>query len=281
MSPNTMNGKICMVTGANSGIGLETARQLAEMGAHVIMVCRNKSKGEAARASIMQSSARPDPALMLADLASLEQVRHLAADFLNRFDHLDVLIHNAGIMKKRREESSDGFELQFAVHHLAPFLLTHLLMDALLKAGPGRVVSLASMMHRFGRLDFDDLQAQRSYNMVSRYGSSKLANIMFTYQLAEQMKNQPLTVNCLHPGVVGSNIEANPSFIRPLLKSPRKAARTPVYLASSPEVDTISGRYFIGTKPRITSKASCNQADQQRLWNLSAELTGVGMTIGN
>ena len=270
-----MTGKLCLVTGANSGIGLATATKLARMGAHVVMVCRNAARGETAREQIRQLTGNHQVDLLQADLADLSQVRGVAADYQARYPRLDVLIHNAGLMKKRREVSADGHELQLAVHFLAPFLLTHALRDALEAAPAARVVSVASMLHRFGNLDFDDLHAARRYSMWRQYGASKLATIVFTYELARRMENTNITANCLHPGVIGSNIESNPRWLRPFLASPETGARTPVYLASSPELEGVTGRYFIACSPRDSSPASRNPAVARQLWQVGEDLTGA------
>jgi len=270
-----MMGRLCLVTGANSGIGLATATKLARMGAHVVMVCRNAARGEAARDQIRQLTGNHQVDLLQADLADLSQVRGVAADYQARYPRLDVLIHNAGLMKKRREVSADGHELQLAVHFLAPFLLTHALRDALEAAPAARVVSVASMLHRFGNLDFDDLHAARRYSMWRQYGASKLATIVFTYELARRLENTNITANCLHPGVIGSNIESNPRWLRPFLASPETGARTPVYLASSPEMEGVTGRYFIACSPRDSSPASRNPAVARQLWQVGEELTGA------
>ena len=270
-----MTGKLCLVTGANSGIGLATATKLARMGAHVVMVCRNAARGETAREQIRQLTGNHQVDLLQADLADLSQVRGVAADYQARYPRLDVLIHNAGLMKKRREVSADGHELQLAVHFLAPFLLTHALRNALEAAPAARVVSVASMLHRFGNLDFDDLHAARRYSMWRQYGASKLATIVFTYELARRLENTNITANCLHPGVIGSNIESNPRWLRPFLASPETGARTPVYLASSPELEGITGRYFIACSPRDSSPASRNPAVARQLWQVGEDLTGA------
>lgn len=270
-----MTGKLCLVTGANSGIGLATATKLARMGAHVVMVCRDAARGEAARDQIRRLTGNQQVDLLQADLADLSQVRGVAEDYQARYPRLDVLIHNAGLMKKRREVSADGHELQLAVHFLAPFLLTHALRDALEAAPAARVVSVASMLHRFGKLDFDDLHAARRYSMWRQYGASKLATIVFTYELARRLENTNITANCLHPGVIGSNIESNPRWLRPFLASPETGARTPVYLASSPEMEGVTGRYFIACSPRDSSPASRNPAVARQLWQVGEELTGA------
>lgn len=269
---DNMDGRICMVTGASSGIGLATARMLAAKGARVVLVCRNADKGRAAQSQITRSTASAGVDLLLADLSRMAEVRALAEQCLQRFDQLDVLIHNAGVMKPRREVTVDGFEVQFAVHHLAPFLLTHRLLDLMRRRPGARVISVASKLHSYGKLNFDDLQSERRYNMLRAYGTSKLANIMFTYQMAERLRGQGITVNCLHPGVIGTNLEVYPRFLRPLMKRPETGADTPVYLACSQEVAGVTGSYFMNRKPRKSARESYDRARQQRLWDVTEDL---------
>ncbi len=270
-----MTGKLCLVTGANSGIGLATATQLARLGAHVVMVCRDAARGEAARDQIRQRTGNHQVDLLQADLADLSQVRRVAEDYQARYPRLDVLIHNAGLMKKRREVSADGHELQLAVHFLAPFLLTHGLLGSLEAAGRARVIAVASIAHRLGSLDFEDLHARQQYGMWRHYGASKLAMIVFTYQLARRVAATGITANCLHPGIIGSNIESIPRWVVPLLTTPEKGARTSVYLASSAEVDQVTGHYFSACKPRESSPASHDPVLARRLWQIGEELTGA------
>ena len=270
-----MTGKICLITGANSGIGLATATQLAHRQARVVMLCRDPERGRAAQARVRERSGNPRIDLLQANLADLAQVRRVAQEYAARYPRLDILIHNAGVMKKHRAVSADGHELQFAVHFLAPFLLTHRLLDSLAAAGDARVIAVASIAHRLGRLDFEDLHAQRHYGMWRQYGTSKLATILFTYQLARRLAGTGITANCLHPGIIGSNIESIPRWIAPLLTTPEKGARTSVYLASSSEVDQVTGRYFSACKPKTSSPASHDPVLTRRLWQTGEELTGA------
>ena len=269
-----MEGKTCLVTGANSGIGLETVRGLAARGAKVIMVCRNQGKGEAARQDIISSTDNNQIDLLVADLSSLAEVRKLAKEVNSRYDQLHVLIHNAGLMSKQREVSADGFEMQFAVHHLATFLLTDLLLDLLKASAPARIINVASMMHKMGKINFDDLQCEKKFGTYSAYGQSKLAMIHYTYDLAEILHGTGVTVNALHPGAVATNI-GFPGWMNMFLATPEKGARTTLYLATSPEVEAVSGKYFNNCKVAKTSKISYDREDGRRLWEITQGLCSL------
>lgn len=280
-----MHGKRVLITGASSGIGLVAARRLAERGAEVVLVCRDEQRGEAAlREVTAQASPGAAPSLLLADLSSQAAVRALAAEVRDRFAHLDVLLNNAGAVFARREASADGIEMTFATNHLAPFLLTLLLMDLLRAAPSGRVVTVASRVHA-GRLDLDDLQGERSYSAMQAYGQSKLENILFTYELARRLSGTNVTANCLAPGLVASNFGRNAGGLLGLLSrllaltllavTPEEGAKTSVHLASSPEVKDMSGRYFYRCQEARSKPVSYDQAVAARLWEISADLTGV------
>jgi NAD(P)-dependent dehydrogenase (short-subunit alcohol dehydrogenase family) len=266
-----MKGKTCLVTGANSGIGLETARGLAKQGARVIMVCRDEQKGEAARQDIMASTGNDQVDLLIADLSSLAEVRQLAEQVKNQYDQLHVLIHNAGLMSKRRSVSADGYELQFAVHHLATFLLTELLLDLLKASAPARIINVASMMHKLGKINFDDLQCEQKFGTYSAYGQSKLAMIHYTYDLAEKLEGSGVTVNALHPGAVATNI-GFPGWMNMFLATPEKGARTTLFLATSQEVEGLNGKYFNNCKVAKTSKSSYKREDGKRLWEITKQM---------
>lgn len=278
-----MGGKVCMVTGANSGIGKATALGLASLGATVVMVCRSQERGEAALAEIKQKSRNERIFLLLADLASQAAIRKLAEDFNKQFSALHVLINNAGIIPRKRQVTVDGFETQFAVNHLAPFLLTNLLLDTLKRSAPARIVTVTSDMHRGASISFDDLQSVGSYRPVRVYSETKLANVLFTYELARKLKGTKVTANCLHPGMVATKLLADGIGIpRPLTSttkligsSPEKGAKTSIYLAASPEVEGVSGKYFVKEKPVESSQISYDQSLAGRLWKQSAELTGL------
>jgi NAD(P)-dependent dehydrogenase (short-subunit alcohol dehydrogenase family) len=278
-----MGGKVCMVTGANSGIGKATALELASLGATVVMVCRSQERGEAALAEIKQKSSNQRIFLLLADLASQAAIRKLAEDFNKQFSALHVLINNAGIIPRKRQVTVDGFETQFAVNHLAPFLLTNLLLDTLKRSAPARIVTVTSDMHRGASISFDDLQSVGSYRPVRVYSETKLANVLFTYELARKLKGTKVTANCLHPGMVATKLLADGIGIpRPLTSttkligsSPEKGAKTSIYLAASPEVEGVSGKYFVKEKPVESSQISYDQSLAGRLWKQSAELAGL------
>jgi NAD(P)-dependent dehydrogenase (short-subunit alcohol dehydrogenase family) len=280
-----MEGKVCLVTGATSGIGLETVRALAHQGATVVLSGRDPGRGEAALAEVRRTVPDAKLELMLAELASLDSVRQLARDFQRKYSRLDVLLNNAGIVSERRKLSPDGFELTFATNHLAHFLLTNLVLELLESSGASRVVNVSSEGHRFGSLAFlDDLQSEHGYKGMKVYGNSKLANILFTRELARRLEGTKVTANSLHPGVVstrfGTNTEGVFKYLLklglPFATTAEKGARTSVYLASSPEVEGVSGKYFIKSKVARESKAAQDAAAAETLWRKSAELTGLG-----
>lgn len=286
MTPANMQGKVCLITGATSGIGLESARALAAQGATVVLSGRDPGRGDAALAEVRRTVPDAKLDLMLADLTSLASVRKLAADFKAKYSRLDVLLNNAGLIIDRRKVTTDGFEATFATNHLSHFLLTNLLLDMLTSSGAARVVNVSSEAHRMGSLGFlDDLQAERGgYSGMTVYGNSKLANILFTRGLQRRLEGTKVTTNSLHPGVVRTGFGLNSEgFFKHLVKlgapfmlSAEGGARTSVYLASSPEVEGVSGRYFAKRKVAKESKAAQNAAAAETLWQKSAELTGVG-----
>src|SRR5512138_2861292 len=245
-------GKHVVVTGASSGIGLHTATGLARLGASVALVARDRARGEAALAATRAASAGGVPSLFLADLASLAQVRRLADALLAALPRIDVLVNNAGAMHARRKESPDGHELTLAVNHLAPFLLTTLLVPRLRASAPARVVTVSSEAHRMGPLDLDDLEARRGYSAMKVYGRSKLANVLFASELARREAGTGVASNSLHPGVVATGFGKNdPGWFRvlvtlgrPFLASPRKGARTSIHVAASPDLAGVTGKYF-------------------------------------
>jgi NAD(P)-dependent dehydrogenase (short-subunit alcohol dehydrogenase family) len=279
-----MENKIILITGANSGIGKATATALAEMGAHVVMISRDLEKGEVARQEVMRVSRNNQVDLMQCDLASLQSIRKFAADFIAMYTRLDILINNAGIYTDHRMETTDGFEYQIGVNHLGPFLLTGLLLDLLKKSSPARIINVSSAAHFFGSIDFDDFQLRKSYSSWRSYARSKLANVLFTYELAHRLTGTGVTVNCLHPGFVNSRFAFNrknekPNWLMRLAKpftiSPSEGAETSVYLAASPEVEGVTGKYFAKRKEIASSKSSYDLIVAEKLWKISETLTGL------
>jgi NAD(P)-dependent dehydrogenase (short-subunit alcohol dehydrogenase family) len=280
---STMSGKVCIVTGATSGIGLATARELARLGATTVIVARDPDKGAAAVASIQRETNSNAVELMLADLSAQAQVRRLAEEFKSRHARLDVLVNNVGAFFFRRQISCDGIEMTFAVNYLNVFLLTNLLLDSLRVSAPARVVNVASEGHRNAELNLDDLQSERKYSGMGAYGQAKLALVLFTYELARRTDPATVTVNALHPGFVATNIGQNNGWLfrllTPVLKlvaiSPEEGAQTSIYLASSPEVVGVTGQYFEEKKPVASSPLSYDEATASSLWEMSAEMTGL------
>ncbi len=282
-----MRGKICLITGATGGIGAATALGLARRGATVVVHGRSLEKAKQMVSAILQlvedsQGANPAQAeYILADFADLAQVRQLTDGMHTRFTHLDVLINNAGAFFLRRQETQSGLEMTFAVDHLAPFLLTNLLLDLLYLAPEGRIVNVSSNSHLNAELDFSDLQTTRGYGFgMKAYGRAKLENLLFTYELVRRLNSAPVTANALHPGFVATNIGANnpfmQRFIKPLMnrmgRSPEQGAETSLYLACSPEAAGVSGKYFIDCQPVESSPQSYDMEDAKRLWETSQEL---------
>jgi len=278
-----MGGKTVLITGGTSGIGKATAVALAAMGADVVVVGRNPESGRAALEEIKAQSHNESVELMLADLCAQAEVRRLAEEFLERHDRLDVLANNAGLVQSKRNETPDDIETTLATNHLAPFLLTNLLLERLEQSAPSRVITVSSEAQRWGKMDFEDLQSRRKYRGFPVYGMTKLANIMFTYELAERLSATGVSANCLHPGSVGTNFGQNNRgpmalFFRtfkPFMRSAEQGADTLVWLASSPEVDGISGKYFFDRKEIEAKSVAYDPAARRRLWEISEELTGL------
>jgi NAD(P)-dependent dehydrogenase (short-subunit alcohol dehydrogenase family) len=278
-----MKGKICVVTGASSGMGKETAAGLARLGARVFILCRNESSGEMARSEIVHGTGNPEIELLVADLGSQRQVRAAADVFLDRAERLDVLVNNAGMLGKDRAVTEDGIELTLAVNHLGPFLLSNLLLPRLQAAEQGRVVVVASEVHRLAKLDLANIQLELGYGAYKAYCLSKLANIMFTMALAKRFRGTTMTANCLHPGVVGSRFGSGAGFImrtamalgRPFLRSSAKGAETAMYLATSPDVAAVNGGYFYDRRPLAPAAVALDERLAEDLWSWSARAVGL------
>jgi NAD(P)-dependent dehydrogenase (short-subunit alcohol dehydrogenase family) len=273
-----------MITGASSGLGRVTALELARMGATLTLICRNRARGEEVIAEIRERTGNQSANLMLADLARQQSIRDLAREFLARGEPLHVLVNNAGVFNLKREVTADGVETMFAVNHLSYFMLTLWLLDRIKQSAPARIVNVASAVHRQGTINFDDLGSERRYRSMRVYGQSKLANILFTYELARRLQGSGATVNCAHPGAVATGLGANNGMLAKMLMpvialfmlSPEKGAATQIYLASSPKVEGVTGKYFIDCKPAQSSPESYDTNVAQRLWEVSGRMTGVG-----
>ncbi|WP_428265210.1 SDR family oxidoreductase [Haliangium sp.] len=279
---DNMTGKLCIITGASAGIGKATARGLAAMGADLLLVCRDQARGDAAMREVSDAGAG-SVTLLLGDLSSQEEIRRLADEILDRCERIDVLINNAGGIFGERRLTVDGLELTFALNHLAYFLLTHLLLERLQASGPARIINVSSDAHRPARLDWNNLQGERSYRAMSAYCTSKLANVLFTRELARRVDGG-VSVHCMHPGAVRSNFgsTASPLFknlvklIGPFMRSPERGADTIVWLASAPEGAASSGGYFVDRTEKRPSRAARDEETARRLWAESERLVGLG-----
>jgi NAD(P)-dependent dehydrogenase (short-subunit alcohol dehydrogenase family) len=283
LSPADMTGRVCVVTGATRGIGRATVESLAVLGATLVLVCRRWEDGERVASDLARPGGVARPDVVVADLSSQRSVREAAEAIRARYPRLHVLINNAGVIPRTREVTVDGLEMQFAVNHLAYFLLTNLLLGQLVAGAPARVVNVSSGAHQGGTIDFADLQSERRYDSVRVYGRTKLANILFTYELARRTRTLGVTANCLHPGVIATQLLADYMNVpglggevgRTLGDSPDQGSETIVYLAASPEVAGVTGRYFVGRREGRSSPASYDEELQQRLWEESARLVSL------
>jgi NAD(P)-dependent dehydrogenase (short-subunit alcohol dehydrogenase family) len=279
-----MQGKICMITGANSGVGKATALGLARLGAKVVMVSRDRARGEEAQRQIQAQSGNDAIDLLLADLSSQKSIRQLAQDFTQRYAQLHVLINNAGVFPLAKRTTIDGLDMVFAVNQLAPFLLTNLLLDVIKASAPARIVNVSSNAQEANDIRLHDLQSEKRYRPMRAYGQSKLAVVLFTYQLAHRLEGTGVTANCLHPGFVATNIAQRdlplPARLAARLiflfgVSPQEGAKTSIYLASSPDVEGVTGKYFVKSVPIRSAPLSYDESLQQQLWQACAELTGL------
>ncbi len=279
----SLAGRTCLVTGATSGIGLETALGLVRLGARVLLVGRSRERGNEALERARAEGGPGTAELLLADLASLDEVRRLADAVLEAAPALHLLVNNAGVVNLRRTTTRDGFETMFAVNHLAHFLLTLRLLDRLRESAPSRIVHVASDAHRFGVLDIDDLQSERRYGAMKSYGRSKFANILFSNELARRLEGSGVTSNSLHPGAVATRLGKNNGWLgelatgllRPFFLTPEQGARTTLHVATEPTLEKTSGRYFARQKEARPSAATRNPELGRQLWERSAALCGL------
>jgi retinol dehydrogenase 12 len=286
-----MHGKVAIVTGSNIGIGKETAVGLAAMGATTVMACRNQEKAQAAAAEVRHRASSDDVHVVPLDLADLASVHACAGTLLERFDHIDLLVNNAGGIWSVRQETAQGFEQTFGVNHLGPFVLTNLLVDRLARSSPSRVVNVASVAHHWARLDWDDLQCTKRYKPFKAYGRSKLSNMLFTRALARRLEGRGVTANALHPGSVASGFGMDGDLkglrglgnrmYRPFEISAATGAKTSIYLAAAAEVEGHSGGYYARSKPGRPSRRARSDEDAERLWHESEKLVaGAGFPLG-
>jgi retinol dehydrogenase 14 len=278
-----MAGRTVLVTGATGGIGRATAVGLAALGAHLAITGRDHGSTQGA-AGELRAAGGGQVEVFVADLSAQSQVRRLAEEALQRLSRIDVLVNNVGGHWNTRHVTADGLERTFALNHLAPFLLTNLLLDRLQQSVPARVVTVSSNAHAQGRIDFDDLQGERSYSGARAYSQSKLANVLFTYELARRLPATSVTANALHPGVTRTSFGAEDPggvqrllvpLMRPFMKAPAQGAATSIHLASAPDLEQVTGRYFANSKPKRSSKRSYDEAAAARLWRVSADLVGL------
>jgi retinol dehydrogenase-14 len=282
MTTPDMQGRVCLITGATAGIGKATAHGLAAAGASLILVSRDRARGEATRDEIRAKSGNAQVEVLFADLASQASIRTLADEVLARYPKLHVLLNNAGGVFSPREETVDGLERTFAVNHMAYFLLSKLLLERLRESAPARIINVSSEAQSMGKIDFDDLQGQRKYDVLKAYGQSKVANVMFTYELARRLDGSGVTVNCLHPGLVASNFASNTAgwfgwvaklmYLSPFAITPEQGAETSIFLASSPEVEKVTGKYFNKCKQAKSSAITYDTAACRQLWEASEKL---------
>jgi retinol dehydrogenase 14 len=286
----SMDGKTVLITGGTGGIGRAAAIALASMGARVGITGRDRERADGAAAEIRRKSGSPAVDVFVADMSSQAEVRRLAAEVLAAYPKIDVLLNNVGGFWSHRHVTADGLEHTFALNHLAPFLLTSLLLDRLIASAPARVVTVSSGAQSLGTIDFDDLMGEHQYSGQTAYNQSKLANVMFTYELARRLAGTGVTATALHPGMTNTSFSAeDPSrafaplvaVMRPFMRSPEKGAETSVYLASSAEAEGVTGRYFANRKVKDSNRASYDSAVAARLWQVSAALVGLPSAEGD
>jgi NAD(P)-dependent dehydrogenase (short-subunit alcohol dehydrogenase family) len=274
----SLSGKTCLITGGTGAVGKAAAIQLSKLGAGVVLVARNRERGQAAQHEVEGQTGNKSIDFLTGDLSVQKSVRQLASDILSNHDQLHVLVNTAAVFINHRTLTPEGLEMMFATNHLGPFLLTNLLLDRLKAAGPARIITLSAPSTI--RLDFDDLQGEKHFSALGAFGASKTANLLFTYELARRLNETRVTANVLHPGLIRSNLMQDaPMIIRVLSKivsrSPERAGRLVAFLAASPEVEGTTGQFFKGTKISQSSSYSRDSENQKKLWDVSAKLTGV------
>jgi len=280
MTHSNAEGKIIVITGANAGIGFATALGLAQQGAQIAMICRNAGRGKAALNEIAKVACAP-PILFIADLSSQRSIHELSAALHRQLSRIDVLINNAGAAFARREFTVDGIEKTFATNHLAPFLLTHLVLDLIRESSQGRIVNLTAGIPVSRSSFLENLQGEKHYGQFSAYRSSKIGNMLFTYELARRLQGTGITVNCVHPGPVrtefarsaGGALSFLAKILRPIMKTPEAGARTPIYLAIDPAVAAVTGGYFVNCKPKKSAGITYDRAIAEKHWQISEQLT--------
>lgn len=278
-----MRGKVCLITGGTNGIGKATAHAIALMDTKIVIVGRDAQKTADVAEELRLATGRQHIDTLVGDLSLMSDIRRIAETFKSRYERLDILINNVGAVFTRREMTPEGFEKTFALNHLGHFLLTHLLQDILIDTAPARVVSVASDAHRMGGIDFDNLQGEKKFEAFRIYQQSKLMNLLFTFALARRLEVHGVTSNALHPGFVGSGFGLNNGgflqwamkLARPFTKTPEEGAATAVYLASAQEIILSTGGYYINCEPKAPSQIALDEATQERLWEISAQLAGV------
>ncbi len=275
--------RVCVITGASSGIGQATALGLARAGAHVVLICRNRERAETTRTAICETTGNETVDFLLADLSSQMEIRRLAQDLLAQYPHIHVLINNAGVFNWNRSTTIDGVETVFAVNHLAYFLLTKLLLDRLVASAPARIINVASDAHTWAPPHLHDLQSERQYKPFRVYGQSKLCNILFTRALAHRLTGTGVTVNAVHPGGVATGLGTNngwwakliATMLKPFILTSEQGADTVLYLAAAAEINEVNGKYFAKRRERQPSRLALDDGEAQRLWQVSVELTGL------
>uniref|UniRef100_A0A8D0H7T4 NADP-retinol dehydrogenase n=1 Tax=Sphenodon punctatus TaxID=8508 RepID=A0A8D0H7T4_SPHPU len=277
-----LNGKVVVITGGNTGIGKETAKDLAQRGARVIIACRDMTKGETAASEIRTQTGNQQVIVKKLDLADTKSIRVFAENFLKEEKELHILINNAGVMLCPYSKTADDFEMHFGVNHLGHFLLTFLLLEHLKKSVPARIVIVSSLAHMGSRINFSDLQNEKFYNRNLAYGHSKLANLLFTQELARRLQGTVVTVNALHPGIVYTDLIRHSILLKLackmctfFLKTPQEGARTSVYCAVAEELESVSGKYFVNCQPAYIAPQGRNEATARKLWSVSCELLGI------